>query len=59
MRIIRYMGVAGLLLFLAGGSLEAEPGAAFEWVPYAAMCTGLLLILAFILVKEAFYFGEE
>lgn len=59
MRIIRYMGGAGLLLFLAGGSLEAEPGAAFEWVPYAAMCAGLLLILAFILVKEAFYFGEE
>ena len=26
MRILNAMGVAGLLLFLAGGSLEAEPG---------------------------------
>ena len=59
MRILNAMGAAGAVLFLIGGSIEAEPGADFEWIPYVLMCAGLLLGLAYTIVREVFYFGDE
>ena len=48
---------AGMFLFILGGSIDAEPGAPLEWVPYAMMAAGLLVIFTVIVLDEMYYFG--
>lgn len=48
----------GLLVFMIGGSIEAEPGARLEWVPYALMILGLVMTVAYLVIDTQFYTGD-
>lgn len=58
MNILKQVLKFGIIVFFIGGSFECEPGAKFEWVPYALMIMGLAMTVGYLVIETQFYTGD-
>lgn len=58
MNLLKHILKFGLLVFILGGCIDAEPGAKFEWVPYVFMAIGLAMTLGYVFIESQFYTGD-
>lgn len=58
MNLLKQILKFGLLVFMIGGCIDAEPGTKLEWVPYVLMVLGLAMTVGYVFVDSQFYTGD-